>query len=105
MKRSKFDVTLTPSCWDSRNRPFALDVLEWDAAVRLVESTGYRPNTHAGLCRNTTRPFIAALKRVIQQERVPEEQRPVMSALLKFLEGPGLGGVTLSRGYKRWDRA
>lgn len=102
---SKQDVTLTPSSWDSRTRPFAIDALEWDRAVRLVEETGYRPNTHAGLCRNDTRYFIGALKEAIQQGRAKERELPVLTSLIKFLEGPGAGGATLSRGYKRWDRA
>jgi hypothetical protein len=98
------DITLTPNTFDSRVKPFVMDEKVWRAAVTLVEATGYRPNTFAGLDRATTKYFVRALRQTLQQGKAKHEDRPVLNSLLDFLEGAGAGGTTLSRSYKRWDR-
>src|SRR5690349_18598191 len=105
MSAGKMDVTLTPSGFLDRAKPFVMDERMWHVAVKLVEATGSRLNTFAGMDRTTTRQFARALRQAIEQGRTKEEDRADLAALLSFLEGPGAGGTTLSRGYKRWDRA
>ena len=51
------------------------------------------------------RHFIPALKQVLQQGWLRDAEQTVLASLVKFLEGPGAGGVTLTRNVRHWTRA
>ena len=44
-------VSLVPNSWDLRGKSVSLGDREWRLAARLVEESGLRPNSFAGLDR------------------------------------------------------
>jgi len=98
-------VTLVPPSWGAPSKPFVLEERQWQYGVQLVERSGFRPNSFSGLSRGDAAPFGRALRTALSQQEVPAGADPgVLGALATFLVGPGAAGVTLSKGYKRWDR-
>ncbi len=97
-----FAITLQPNSWDTRTKPFTLSVQQWTRAVELVEKQGYRPNTFSGLSRRDVPVFREKLRAAIEQESLTVGDRQVLAGLLAFLNGAGVGGFGLSRGFKSW---
>ena len=102
MSSSQFAVTLEPNGWEARAKPFALAEREWRLAVAIVEKHGCRANTFTGLSKRDVHPFRDALRRGVEQESLSDGDRRVLDGLLGFLDGAGVGGFGLSRGFKSW---
>ena len=93
---SQKTVTLVPNKLDLRHRTFALSPTEWSRAVQLVSDEAFRPNTHAGIDRNTTRLFASDL----EKSSIVDADRPALAGLCGFLRGAGAAGCLLEHRFQ-----
>ncbi|MFO0798313.1 MAG: hypothetical protein U0804_12620 [Gemmataceae bacterium] len=101
-----FAITLTPNEWDRRSHAHTLGEREWSLAVTLVDRAGFRPNLVGGVSARDVGPFASHLARALQQARVSEADRSTLDGLLDFLTRKAGGrGLTLTRGWKKWNQA
>jgi hypothetical protein len=99
---SPFAITLQPNSWDTRTKSHTLTDREWNLAVELVAQQGFRTNSFSGLSRRDVPVFREKLRAALEQESVKTGDRRALDGLLGFLQGSGVGGFGLSRGFKSW---
>jgi hypothetical protein len=98
-----FEWILTPSKFNERSRPLALELDEWSEAVRLSKRFGYAPPESSGMTRDAVQCFARALRRAAADEA--GEHGEWLAKLIAFLEGEARGGFTQSRQWRSWRRA
>jgi hypothetical protein len=102
---SQFEMRLTPNRHDERSRSIALELVEWDKALRYSRSAGYAAPDTGGMSRDAVRSFQQALRSVVQTEMVAQGDRGWLDRLLIFLEADGRAGFGMMRQWRSWKRA
>ncbi len=102
---SQFEFMLTANKHDEKSRPMALEVVQWQAALRYSRSAGYAAPDTSGMSREAARSFAQALQTAVQVGRVAAEDRGWLDRLLAFLDADGRGGFGFIRQWRSWRRA
>jgi hypothetical protein len=102
---SQFEYVLTANKYNEKSRPVALEVVQWQAALRYSRAAGYASPDTGGMSRDAARAFLQALQTAVQTGRVREEDQGWLDRLLAFLDSDGRGGFGFIRQWRSWRRA
>ena len=83
----------------------ALELVQWQAALRYSRAGGYACPDTGGMSRDAVRSFAQALRAAVQAGRVDEDDVEWLDRLLAFLDGDGRGGFGWMRNWRSWKRA
>jgi hypothetical protein len=98
-------MRLSPNRHDERSRNLALELVEWDKALKYSRSAGYSAPDTGGMSRDAASAFKQALRTAIQAGQVADGDREWLDRLLSFLDGDGRGGFGFNRQWRSWRRA
>jgi hypothetical protein len=107
MTENSLAVVLTPNNFDSRPKSHTIGARAWSFAVRLADKVGGRFNLVGGIAKRDVTELARTIKKGLDQDRrVSDEDRAAIERLVAYLKGDGAnaGGLTLSRGFRRWDQ-